>query len=73
MADPDPEAVARNRWAMITAVRLAGVGMVVAGVLMLRGALPGPALAGYVLLAVGLVDTFVVPQVLARKWRTPRP
>lgn len=72
MVDPNPDDVARNRWAVMTAVRLAGVGMVVAGVLMLRGVLPGPALAAYLLLAVGLVDTFVVPQVLARKWRTPR-
>lgn len=73
MVDPNPDDVARNRWAVMTAVRLAGVGMVVAGVLMLRGVLPGPALVAYLLLAVGLVDTFVVPQVLARKWRTPRP
>lgn len=73
MVDPDPEAVARNRWAVMTAVRMAGVAMVVAGVMMLRGVIPGPDVAAYLLLAVGLVDTFVVPQVLARKWRTPRP
>lgn len=73
MADPADEARARNRWAVMTAVRLAGVAMVVAGVLMLRGVIPGADAAAYLLLAVGLVDTFVVPQVLARKWRTPRP
>lgn len=73
MADPADDALARNRWAVITALRLAGVAMVVAGVLTVNGVLGLPVVAGYVLLAAGLVDTFVVPQLLARKWRTPRP
>jgi hypothetical protein len=31
-----------------------------------------PALAGYVLVGVGLFDAFFVPLVMARKWRSPR-
>ena len=79
MVDPNPDpradadALARNRWAVITALRLAGVAMVVAGVLTINGVLGLPTAAGYVLLAVGLLDTFLVPHLLARKWRTPRP
>ena len=61
---------ARSRFFVIGMLRLVGVFMVLAGILMLRGIVPGD-WAGYVLIAVGLVDTFVVPQILARKWRTP--
>jgi hypothetical protein len=30
-------------------------------------------LVGYVLIVAGLADGFLVPQFLARKWRTPQP
>ena len=63
--------VARNRWMVINAVRVAGVAMVLVGILGLRGVLEYPEAAGYVLVVVGLIDVFVVPQFLARKWRTP--
>ena len=61
---------ARSRFFVIGMLRLAGVFMVLAGILMLRGIIPGE-WAGYILIAIGLADTFVVPQLLARKWRTP--
>ena len=32
-----------------------------------------PDLVGYVVLGVGVVDFFVVPQVLAKRWRSKRP
>jgi len=28
-------------------------------------------LLGYLFIGIGLLDGFVVPQILARKWRTP--
>ena len=63
--------VARNRWLVINAVRVAGVAMVLVGILGLRGVFAYPAVAGYILLVVGLFDIFVAPLLLARKWRTP--
>lgn len=63
--------VARNRWMVINAVRLAGVAMVLVGILGVRGVIEYPAVAGYVLIVVGLFDIFAVPLILARKWRSP--
>ena len=66
---------ARNRWMIIQAVRAMGFGLAILGILMARGVvdLAGDAnqLVGYGLLVIGLLDGFVMPQVLARKWRTP--
>ena len=65
--------LARNRWLVIGAVRLAGVAMVLVGLLIVEQVIPEPAWAGYTILAVGIGDVFLVPLVLARKWRSPRP
>ncbi|BBC74200.1 conserved hypothetical protein [Altererythrobacter sp. B11] len=73
MADPVSEKIARNRWLVISLLRMAGVAVVVIGLLVVSGTIPLPPAAGYVLLAIGLLDTFLVPQLLARKWRSPRP
>lgn len=72
MAEPVSDAIARNRWIVLSAMRAAGVAMVVVGILIVNGAIPAPDVAGYVLVAVGIIDTFIVPQVLARKWRSPK-
>jgi len=73
MSEPDPAAA---RFMIIQIVRLSGVGLVLLGLAIQSGrvaALDGiPAVVGYVLIAVGLIDTFVAPAVLARRWRTPR-
>ena len=76
MASRPPEndaadAEARNRWMVIQAARVGGVVMAVLGLLALRQRIALPEAAGYLLLAIGLADVFLVPQVLARKWRTP--
>lgn len=69
MNGKDPAAA---RFAIIQAMRLFGVGLVIAGILVASGRSPLPGWAGYALLAVGLIDVFVVPPILARKWRTPK-
>ena len=62
------------RFAVIQAMRASGAMLVMAGFAVLShhfAALSGmPDLVGYLLLGVGLVDFFVVPQVLARRWRS---
>jgi hypothetical protein len=69
MSERDPAAA---RFAIIQAVRLSGVGFVIGGILVAAARTALPEWIGYPLLAVGLVDVFLIPQILARKWRTPR-
>jgi membrane protein YdbS with pleckstrin-like domain len=63
---------ARARFFIIAIHRLAGAVMVMLGLLVVNRALDWPETVGWVLLAVGLVDVFVAPQILARMWRTPK-
>jgi hypothetical protein len=67
----EADALARGRYWVITAVRLAGAAMVVVGLLIYNGNIQTDPLVGYFLIVVGLVDVFLMPMVLARKWRTP--
>jgi hypothetical protein len=71
MQPPVSDEVARARWLTINVLRLGGVAMVVAGMLGTRQVLEIPIIAAYVLIAIGLLDIFLVPFFLARKWRTP--
>ena len=63
----------RARFAMITLHRFLGVFLILTGILVSQGAIDWPEQLGWALIALGMVDVFVVPLVLARKWRTPRP
>lgn len=71
MSERDPAAA---RFAVIQLMRLGGVAMVVLGIMIAgRELLPQlPQWAGYLLIAVGLADVFIVPVMLARKWRSPK-
>lgn len=71
MADPVSDATARNRWLAISLTRIAGVAMVVIGLLGTQGAIAMPDWAAYALLAVGFADVFLMPTFLARRWRSP--
>jgi len=77
MTDHPPEDVARDRWMVIQATRIIGFALVLLGILLARDVidLAGDAnhLVGYILIVAGLADGFLVPQFLARKWRTPQP
>lgn len=69
--DPKADDLARNRWIAIQLLRAGGVLMVVIGVMGLGGRIDLPPVAAYVLAAVGIADVFLVPRLLARRWRTP--
>jgi hypothetical protein len=73
---PGDDDEARNRWLVISLLRFVGFGLAVLGLLMSQGAvdIAGDVnrVLGYLFVVVGLVDGFVVPQFLARKWRSPR-
>ena len=68
---------AKRRFFAMQAARIGGIGGVVVGLLIARqriGWLEGvPPWVGYLLVGIGLVDAFVVPPLLARRWRSPPP
>lgn len=71
MSDP-----AMGKFFALQAVRLSGAIMVLLGVMIGTGRAPSflaglPLEAGYALAAVGMVEFFFVPRLLARKWKTP--
>jgi hypothetical protein len=63
----------RARYVAINIVRLTGVAMVLLALLILGGTIDLPRVIGWIFLPMGLVDVFVLPLAMARKWRTPRP
>ncbi|AXK41931.1 hypothetical protein DVR09_05890 [Erythrobacter aureus] len=66
--DPAPHDPAKARFFMIQAVRLSGVVLGVLGALVLGEILPLPELVGYLLLAFGAFDVFILPTILAKRW-----
>jgi hypothetical protein len=73
---PDqPNEAARNRWMVIQLMRVGGVAFAILGIMMARDVVniagDDNRLVGYGFIVIGLLDAFVVPQYLARKWRTP--
>ncbi|WP_334185749.1 hypothetical protein [Novosphingobium sp.] len=63
---------AKTRFAIIQLVRIFGVACVIAGMAIGANKFDLPLWVGYLLIINGLIDVFVVPKVLARKWRTPK-
>lgn len=63
------EARARQRFIVITAMRFAGVGLVMLGFAIVRGLVDLPYAVGVVLAVVGFLDVFVMPVFLARRWK----
>ena len=62
---------ARGRFIVLQMLRLSGVALVVFGLAVVNGMLGLPALVGYVLIVAGMVDSFVIPALLARSWKSP--
>ena len=67
----DPAAA---RFAVLQMVRLSGAVLALVGVLIISGKvawLPKlPEAAGYALVAAGLVDFYVAPRLIARRWKS---
>ncbi len=66
---------AARRFLILQLARLGGIVLVVLGIVISeRSALTFvPKDVGYGLMALGLLDTFFVPRLLARKWRSAKP
>lgn len=71
MTDPVPLAVSRRRWAMLQAVRIAGIAGAVLGLMLAARAtaLP-PKILGVALTLSALVMIAIVPASLAHRWRS---
>lgn len=65
------EALAKRRYFTIQALRLAGVIMVLLGLLVLNGKLAWPHLLGYLLVLDGLFNALFLPTLLAKRWKSP--
>ncbi len=65
---PDP---AKARWMAIQAVRWTGLALFVLGLLVYARKIDLPIEAGWILMAVGLLDALFMPSLLARRWKTP--
>jgi hypothetical protein len=68
---PSPVDPARQRFLVLTLVRLSGVAMAILGMAVLAEKVDLPAIAGYVLVALGALETLVMPVVLIKAWKTP--
>lgn len=62
------DARARNRFMVINAVRIGGVLMILAGLAISNGALDLPEPVAWALIALGMLETFLFPTLLARMW-----
>lgn len=64
--------LARNRFFVISFVRLGGAVLLMFGLIAANGRLWGlPRAAGIVLVIVGAIEFAILPRLLARRWRSP--
>ena len=72
MTDPvQDKALAKTRFFIIGGTRLLGAILLVLGILTVNRTIDWPEIVGYTLMLIGFAGTFVIPQLLVRRWRTP--
>ena len=67
----DDDALARNRFFALNAIRLSGLALVLVAIAIGYGRIDAPQYIAYVLGPIGLFEFFFLPKIVARKWRTP--
>ena len=70
MSRQDEEALARNRFIVIGAMRAGGVAMIMFGLAVVQRLVSLPEWLGFGLIVFGMIETFVVPTLLSRIWST---
>lgn len=72
MTTPEPKTrdPAKARWMAMVLIRWTGVALVLVGLLVTSGRIDLPAIIGPILVIAGLFDAFVMPTILARKWKS---
>ena len=74
MTRDEEDRLARSRFAMLSAMRAAGVAMMLIGMWIWFGDIVregGYPPVGLPLFVLGFLESLIVPQLLARRWRTP--
>lgn len=72
MTDEPAKDPAKARFFALALIRLSGALMVLFGLLITERRVELPWILGVVLTVFGFFDVFVMPNLLARRWRTPR-
>jgi hypothetical protein len=75
VTDAEREALARTRYAVLSAARASGVVLMLIGIWIWNGDIVrdgGLPAVGVPLFVLGALESLVLPQLLARRWRTPR-
>ena len=70
---PPAKDPAKARFIAIALVRLSGALLVLFGLMITERRVDLPWALGAVLTVAGFFDVFVMPKLLARRWRTPAP
>lgn len=74
MSTPEQDALAKKRFLALQLVRLTGIAMILVGLLFAldRVDVPQPPrhIIGVMLVLFGLIDTFLVPPMLAKRWKS---
>jgi len=63
------EALAKQRFMLLNVVRLMGLAMVLVGIAITQGAIDLPFAVGVVLAIFGLLEFFLMPNIIAKSWR----
>lgn len=63
---------AKLRFIAISLIRASGAVFVLLGLMITERRINFPWIVGVVLVVVGFFDVFVMPKVLAKRWRTPK-
>lgn len=64
---------AKARFIAIQAMRWTGLAMVLVGLMIVYHRIDAPKELGYGLTVLGLIEALIVPTLLARLWKTPKP
>ena len=65
------EKLARQRFMLLQLIRLGGAAMAMIGAVIISGRWIDMPMLGYALLVIGAVEFFVLPNLIAKGWRTP--
>ncbi len=65
--------LARSRFFVLQAIRLSGVVLGILGLAVLSGRIELPRIAGALMVVVGVIDAFIAPAILARRWKSRAP
>ena len=75
MTDSEREALARTRYGILSAARASGVILMLLGIWLWNGDMlreGGMPIVGVPIFVFGALESLVLPQILARRWRSPR-